>query len=143
MILPAVLVQMSLAAQDGVDALYLVNSVEEMANHVSRNNRGAAGFCTMRSVPCAPGWWFDWGPFLGAAGFRHEPLRAPWVVERLHVIPERLLAEIRVLTADGRTLGGADAVVHVARKVCDTRPSWWAWLLILFGKMPFGMRLLR
>ena len=83
------------------------------------------------------------GPVLGAAGFRHEPLRAPWVVERLHVIPERLLAEIRVLTADGRTLGGADAVVHVARKVCDTRPSWWAWLLILFGKMPFGMRLLR
>jgi len=78
-----------------------------------------------------------------ARGFDHAPLQAAWVQERLDLTPEQLLAEMRVLTLDGRTLGGADAVVYLASEISQSRPPWWAWLLRLVSKMPLGMRLLR
>jgi len=76
-------------------------------------------------------------------GFRLEPLPSPWVKERLKLPGEVLLAEMRVLTGDGRVIGGADALVYLAKALgAGHRPSW-AWLLVVASKMPFGMRLLR
>ena len=83
------------------------------------------------------------GTALRAGGFSCEPLQSPWVRERLALAPKTLLAEIRVLTIDGRTLGGADAVVYLAREIGKTHQSWRLWLLTFLSKIPFGMRLLR
>lgn len=48
-----------------------------------------------------------------------------------------LLGEMRLLLADGRNLGGADAVVEVARRI------WWAWPLWALSRLPGMMPLLR
>ena len=53
-------------------------------------------------------------------GFHFEPLQREWVRKRLHLAPERVLEEMRVLTATGQVFGGADAVILLARKL------WWA-----------------
>ncbi|HEV2021010.1 MAG TPA: DUF393 domain-containing protein [Terriglobales bacterium] len=68
---------------------------------------------------------------LERRGFALVPLQAPWMSSRLRFsygIPlEKLLDEMRVLTADGRALGGADAVLFLAGRV------WWAWPLAALG----------
>ncbi len=45
--------------------------------------------------------------------------------------------EMRLRTADGEVLGGADAVVYLARRI------WWAWPLRLPAYLPGGMTVLR
>lgn len=49
------------------------------------------------------------------------------------VIPSGLWNELRLLTAEGHTRGGADAVLHLARHI------WWAWPLWALAQLP-GMR---
>jgi predicted DCC family thiol-disulfide oxidoreductase YuxK len=80
---------------------------------------------------------------LQAGGFRLEPLQSPWVRERLKLPEDQLLAEMRVLTRRGQVLGGADALVHLAKELDRRKRPWWAWLLVGAGKIPFGMRALR
>jgi predicted DCC family thiol-disulfide oxidoreductase YuxK len=53
-------------------------------------------------------------------GFYFVPLQAAWVQRRLGLGPNAPLEELRVLTRDGRDLGGADAVMFLARQI------WWA-----------------
>ena len=71
---------------------------------------------------------------LERRGFALVPLQAPWMSSRLRFsygIPlENLLDEMRVLTADGRALGGADAVLFLAGRV------WWAWPVAALGSLP-------
>lgn len=62
----------------------------------------------------------DFEQIFAKRGFHFEPLQREWVQERLHLAPEQTLEEMRVLTADGRIFGGADAVVFLARQI------WWA-----------------
>ncbi len=73
-------------------------------------------------------------------GYALVPLQAPWIAARLHisygVAPEDLLREMRVLTGDGRCLGGSDAVLHLARAI------WWTWPLWAIAKLPGMHRLL-
>jgi predicted DCC family thiol-disulfide oxidoreductase YuxK len=83
------------------------------------------------------------GAAFRARGFDHAPLQKAWVQQRLGLTPEQSLAEMRVLTLDGRTLGGADAVVYLAGEICQSRLPWCAWLFRLLSKMPLVMRLLR
>ena len=83
------------------------------------------------------------GAALRARGFDHAPLQEAWVQQRLGLTRGQLLAEMRVLTLDGRTLGGADAIVYLASQIYPSHPPWWAWLLRLVSKMPLGLRLLR
>jgi predicted DCC family thiol-disulfide oxidoreductase YuxK len=78
-----------------------------------------------------------------ARGFDFAPLQEAWVEQRLGLSPEQLLREMRVLTLDGRTLSGADAIVYLASEIRHSHSSSWPWLLHLASKMPFGMRLLR
>ena len=77
---------------------------------------------------------------LEVRGYALVPLQSPWIAARLHisysVAPEDLLKEMRVLTADGRCLGGSDAVLHLAREI------WWTWPLWLLAKLPGMYRLL-
>ena len=70
-------------------------------------------------------------------GYRLVPLQAPWVVERLGMPREKLLEEMRVLTTDGRQLGGADAVAHLARRI------WWAMPLYAVSRLPGVLPLMR
>lgn len=78
-----------------------------------------------------------------ARGFGFAPLQEAWVQQRLGLSPEQSLSEMRVLTFDGRTLSGADAIVYLASEIRQTYSSCWAWLLRLAGKLPLGMQLLR
>ena len=76
--------------------------------------------------------WFR-GP-LERRGYALVPLQAPWIAARLHisyrVAPEDLLKEMRVLTGDGRCLGGSVGVLHLAREI------WWTWPLWALAKLP-------
>src|SRR5438874_4824533 len=50
-------------------------------------------------------------------GFLFLPLQTDWVMERLGFEPDAPLEEMHVLTADGRDIAGADAVVFLARQI--------------------------
>jgi predicted DCC family thiol-disulfide oxidoreductase YuxK len=70
---------------------------------------------------------------LGRRGFEFRPLQSPGAAEHLGLDESDLLREMRLLLADGRRLGGADAVVEIARRI------WWAWPLWLISRVP-GMK---
>jgi predicted DCC family thiol-disulfide oxidoreductase YuxK len=78
---------------------------------------------------------------LKRRGFALVPIQSPWMSSRLRFsynIPiENLLDEMRVLTADGRALGGADAILFLASKI------WWARPLAALGSLPPLRALLR
>jgi len=76
-------------------------------------------------------------PWLTARGFGLVPLQAEWVRRRLALPEAELLSEMRLLLPDGAVLGGADAVVRLAREI------WWAWPLWLAAQIPGAMPLLR
>jgi len=74
---------------------------------------------------------------LRRRGFDLNPLQAPWVVERLALPPDRLLEEMKVLTAGGEVIGGAEAVLYLSRAI------WWAWPLYAVGRIPVMKPVLR
>jgi hypothetical protein len=59
------------------------------------------------------------------------------VQERLGLSPAEATAQMRLLTSEGSVLGGADAVVYLARRI------WWALPLWCVSRLPRGMALLR
>ena len=63
-------------------------------------------------------------------GFALIPLQTPWVQKRLRLNPTALLEEMRLLTDDGKILGGADAVIFLAGQV------WWAWPFYSLAQLP-------
>jgi hypothetical protein len=65
------------------------------------------------------------------------------VRKRLNLPEEVLLAEMRVLTREGRVLGGADSLVYLAGEMDARRRPWWAWLLVIGGRMPVAMPIMR
>ena len=71
-----------------------------------------------------------WRGTLERRGFELVPLQSAWVRRRLDLPEEELLREMRVLTPDGRVLGGAAALVHVWGR------SGWAWPLWLLALVP-------
>jgi predicted DCC family thiol-disulfide oxidoreductase YuxK len=68
-------------------------------------------------------------------GFLFLPLQTNWVIKRLDLEPGAPLQEMRVLTTDGRDLGGADAVIFLARQI------WWARPVVALARLP-GMHTL-
>lgn len=70
---------------------------------------------------------------LEPRGYALAPLQAPRVQELLALRPGELLLEMRVLTPAGKVIGGADALVFLARGI------WWAWPLYAVAQLP-GMR---
>ena len=74
---------------------------------------------------------------LERRGFRLLPLQTPGTAERLRVTQDELPAEMHLLTPSGQRLGGADALVEIARHI------WWAKPLVLMARLPGAMPLLR
>jgi predicted DCC family thiol-disulfide oxidoreductase YuxK len=73
--------------------------------------------------------------FLEKHGFILLPLQSADVRAVLQVPEKELLAEMRVITASGRVVGGADALAHISRIVC--KPVFW------LTRIPGAMPLLR
>jgi predicted DCC family thiol-disulfide oxidoreductase YuxK len=63
-------------------------------------------------------------------GFLFFPLQTSRVMHRLDLEPCAPLKEMRVLTPDGRDIGGADAVVFLALQI------WWAWPFARLAQSP-------
>src|SRR5207244_5312858 len=83
---------------------------------------GECAFCVLRVR------WLM--PTLRRARFRAAPLQETWVRERLGLPAAELLQEMRVLTPEGRLLGGAGARVYLARFI------WWARAVLLLAPGP-------
>ena len=73
---------------------------------------GACRFCRR--------WVLFWAPVLLRNGFDVDTLQAPWVSEALQRSSDELLADIRLLTADGKLISAADVYLTVTRSI------WWA-----------------
>ena len=67
---------------------------------------------------------------LRRRGFLFLPLQTTWVMQRLDLEPGAPLEEMRVLTNDGRDIGGADAVIFLARQI------WWTRLFAALARLP-------
>jgi predicted DCC family thiol-disulfide oxidoreductase YuxK len=63
------------------------------------------------------------GHLLGKRGFRFAPLSEP-------------ADEMKLVTGGGETIGGAHAIVYLARRI------WWGWPLWAVSRVPGVMRLL-
>ncbi len=102
----------------------------------SKGRRARAGWAFF-DAECAfcRAWARRFGRFLEPRGYALAPLQDPRVPELLGLPPEQLLLEMRVLTAEGKQFGGADAFVFLARQI------WWAWPLYVLAQLP-GMRAL-
>ena len=65
------------------------------------------------------------------------PLQTPWVRQWLDVPVGEPLSDMKVLTIDGSTIGGADAALYLSRTI------WWAWPLWLVGHIRIVRHVLR
>jgi predicted DCC family thiol-disulfide oxidoreductase YuxK len=71
-----------------------------------------------------------WGRVFERRGYVWLPLQTPGAAARLGVTPERLMAEMWVLPADGRPLSGVGAWIELLRRV------WWLWPLAFAMRLP-------
>ena len=83
---------------------------------------GACGVCTRNARRLER--------VLAKRGIALAPLQSPGAAERLNLMPEQLLNEMRLLTANGRVLSGGDACLYAMRRV------WWAWPLYAVFNLP-------
>jgi predicted DCC family thiol-disulfide oxidoreductase YuxK len=83
------------------------------------------------------GWAARFHELLARRGYHLAPLQAEWVRLRLGLKEDAPLLEMKLLTTDGRVLGGADALIHIARSV------WWAWPLFVMAQFPGISAILR
>jgi len=74
---------------------------------------------------------------LAKRGFVFEPLQSPGALELLGLRDGEIPDEMKLRTCGGLILGGADALVYIARR------SWWAWPLWLPCKVPGVMPIVR
>ena len=74
---------------------------------------------------------------LARRRFELVPLQSPGASADLGIPGDRLLAEMRLRLHDGTVLGGAAAVVEIARRI------WWAWPLWVLSRLPGAMRPMR
>jgi predicted DCC family thiol-disulfide oxidoreductase YuxK len=73
---------------------------------------------------------------LQTRGFGLAALQDPRAQALLAPPRAELFREMRVATADGKTYGGAEAIVFLARQI------WWAWPLFAAAKLPGVPRIL-
>ncbi len=83
---------------------------------------GQCGFCSR--------WVQYWSSTLKRAGFEVASLDEPWVAKKLSVPHEELITDIRLLTADGQLISGADVYLDVTRRI------WWAWPFYAIFSLP-------
>jgi predicted DCC family thiol-disulfide oxidoreductase YuxK len=73
---------------------------------------------------------------LTGRGFGLAALQDPRAAALLNLPPAELLREMRVATADGNVIGGAAAIVYLARQI------WWAWPIYAAAQVPGASRVL-
>jgi predicted DCC family thiol-disulfide oxidoreductase YuxK len=85
--------------------------------------RRALQGCILYDGHCAfcSRWVNFWRPTLARHGFNIAALEEPWVVEKLKMPYEQLVADIRLLTPSGELVSGANVYLYVARRI------WWGW----------------
>jgi predicted DCC family thiol-disulfide oxidoreductase YuxK len=66
-----------------------------------------------------------WNPVLAPRGFPFVPLQNPTFARRLGLRPGELPEEIQLVLADGRRLGGADALRFLAAQIAWLAPLAW------------------
>ena len=71
---------------------------------------------------------------LARRRIRLLPLQTPGAGVALRVSERDLLSEMRIRLADGAVVGGAAAVVEIARRI------WWAWPLWALSRLPGAVR---
>ena len=74
---------------------------------------------------------------LEPRGYGLAALQDPRVPQLLGLPSGQLLLEMRVLSQEGKQIGGADAFVFLAREI------WWAWPLYALAQVPGMKRILR
>jgi predicted DCC family thiol-disulfide oxidoreductase YuxK len=79
-------------------------------------------------------WARRFGPVLKRSRFRIAPLQTPWV---LRWLAGDVTDEMKVLTREGAIVGGADALIYLARL------NWWSWPIWAAGQVPVLQRLFR
>ena len=89
---------------------------------------GQCGFCSR--------WVQHWARTLTRHGFEIASLDEPWVAGKLQMQHEELLADIRLLTAEGQLISGADVYLYVTRRI------WWAWPFYAIFSLPGFNRLI-
>jgi predicted DCC family thiol-disulfide oxidoreductase YuxK len=89
---------------------------------------GQCGFCSR--------WVKRWERTLARRGFETASLDEPWVAEKLKRPHEELVTDIRLLTASGQLISGADVYLYVARRI------WWAWPFYAVFSLPGFNRLI-
>ncbi|MGH9711390.1 MAG: thiol-disulfide oxidoreductase DCC family protein [Candidatus Acidiferrales bacterium] len=83
---------------------------------------GGCGFCF---------WWVHfWQKVIERRGFALKDLQTAAVDGTLQTSAENLLDDIRVLTSNGEVKSGADAYLHVTRRI------WWAWPFYAVFSLP-------
>lgn len=113
----------------------MISLASEFTDGKGRHARGwlffdaQCGFCTRIAR------WL--APILQRRGLAVAPLQDARVGALLGLSQAELLREMRVLLADGRQYGGADAGVALAREV------WWARPLVWLAAIPGMMNWLR
>jgi len=90
---------------------------------------GRCGFCSR--------WVKYWEKTLTRRGFAIASLEEPWVAGKLEMPHEKLLTDIRLLTADDRLISGADVYLYVTRRI------WWAWPFYAIFSLPGFNRLIQ
>jgi len=99
-------------------------------SHPSRGEVFYDGDCAMCSRGAA-----RWGGLFARHGFRGLPLQTPGTAARTGASDAELRAEMKLLLADGRVVGGAHAWAVLFRSV------WWLWPLGVLIGLP-GLRVL-
>jgi predicted DCC family thiol-disulfide oxidoreductase YuxK len=74
---------------------------------------------------------------LARHGYRLVPLQDPEAIALFGEPPAESSGELKLRTADGRTLGGAEAVIEISRSM------WWSWPLHAIAKLPAAMPVLQ
>jgi predicted DCC family thiol-disulfide oxidoreductase YuxK len=83
---------------------------------------GRCGFCIR--------WVHLWEKVVERRGFALKDLQSARDDGSLNVPQESLLDDIRVLTREGDLVSGAEAYLHVARRI------WWAWPFYALFSLP-------
>ena len=83
---------------------------------------GHCGFCSR--------WVNFWRWTLARHGFKTAALEEEWVSQKLTMPYEELLTDIRLLTANGELVSGANVYLYVMRQI------WWAWPFYAIFSLP-------
>ena len=89
---------------------------------------GQCGFCSR--------WVKYWAGTLRGHRFEIASLDEPWVAEKLIMPRAELITDIRLLTAEGELVSGADVYLYVTRRI------WWAWPFYAISSLPLFRRLI-